>query len=644
MGFTPSKPASAEKTAILQSIHAHVHPGRVERLDRGGIDFVPDRRDGYRLWDYDGRDLIDLHLNGGTFNLGHRNPQLVHCLTEALQHWDIGNHHFPSAPRARLAEALVASAPGDMPYVVFTPSGGESNDVAIKTARRTTGRMKVVAIDAGYHGRTGLSGAAGDDTDAAYFSSADPAHFIKVPFNDLAAMEKALRAKDVALVLLETIPATCGFPLPEPDYLPQVKALCEKYGSMFAADEVQTGLGRSGKPWAIQVWEVEPDLLITGKGLSGGLYPISAVLMTATCGAWLSDSGWGHVSTFGGAELGCVVALEALKMSIAEDTLENVRTMGAYLRQGLERLQPRFPFFEDIRQQGVIFGLKFRDSLSGLGMMRALYENGIWAIVAGFDDSVLQFKPGLLVDRELCDEILQRFEEACIWLVRNQNMLLMGEQPGEDDPAIAPVRELALKALASWDLAAPQLTLIKHRENTVFRVDTATGKRYALRVHRPGYHRDAELLAEVAWTTALRDAGIATPPVVPTRPCRRTGNAPWWSGSTATLLTTWAGWKTGWRKNSLCATANWARWRREYITRRSPGSPRRDSYANAGMRTACSAKTRCGAGSGKTRCSRQSSRWPCAKPELFWPGCSRRWARARRSLALSTPTFCQKTF
>lgn len=516
MSFKPPAKASPEKIAILRDIHAHVHPDRVDTLLDVGIDFVPDRREGYRYWDRDGRELLDLHLNGGTFNLGHRHPALVDCLSRAMDHWDIGNHHFPSGPRAELARALIESCPGDMQYVVFTPSGSESNDVAIKAARRVTGRQKVVALTGGYHGRSGLSGAAGDDRDARYFHSDDPARFIKVPFNDLAAMEQALKGRDVALVLIETIPATLGFPIPDDAYLPGVKALCQQYGSLYAADEVQTGLGRTGHRWGIEAWAVEPDMLITGKGLSGGLYPISAVIMNARCGDWLNDHGWAYVSTFGGAELGCIVALEALRMSLDPATLANARRQAERLRAGLEALKPRFPFFEDIRQKGLVFGLKFSDSMAGLGMMRALYENGVWALVAGFDDSVLQFKPGLLVDEAYCEDLLGRFENACIWLANNQGALIMGPQPGDDDPQLAPVRQLADRALAEWGLAGARLRLLKHRENTVFQVEDEQGRRHVLRVHRHGYHDDAELASEIAWTRALREAGIDTPAAVPT--------------------------------------------------------------------------------------------------------------------------------
>ena len=503
-----------DKSGILERTREHLYPGRVERLLDGGIDFVPGRREGYRFWDVDGRELLDLHLNGGTFSLGHRNPELTSLLVDGLQDWDVGNHHFGSEPKAAIAKALVEAAPGDMQYVVLTCGGSEAVEVAIKSARRATGRKRIVSIDAGFHGRTGLSGAAGNDEVAQYFLSDRPDEFTKVPFNDLEAMQGALHVGDVAAVLMETIPATCGFPLPNDDYLPGVKALCEQFGSMYIADEVQTGLGRTGRLWGVDNWGVEPDILITGKALSGGLYPVSAAVLSKRAGDWLNDNGWGHVSTFGGSDIGCVVALRVLEICADPATLANVNEQAGYLYSGLQALAARFSFLEAIRQKGLVMGLKFSDASTGLGMMRALYENGIWAIVAGFDESVVQFKPGLLIDRAYCDEVLQRVERAFIWFLRAMNDVLSGGTFAADDPQLKPIVELAREALRHRHLDDAALEIIKHRENTVFKVTADDGRCFALRVHQAGLHNDAALRSELTWMQALRDDGFPVPGVV----------------------------------------------------------------------------------------------------------------------------------
>jgi len=412
MAYQAPTTFSKDKRHTLELAHEFLIPGRVEAFQSFGLPLVIDRRDGYYLWDKDGHELMDFHLNGGVFNIGHRHPQALQTLKTSLETLDIGNHHFPSEVRAELAAKLARLAPGDLHYSVLTSSGSEANDVAIKSARRATGRRKVVAVDAAYHGRTGLSGAAGDDTVARYFNSDEPSDFIKVPFDDLDAMAAALVKEDVAAVIMETIPATYGFPVPSDAYLPGVKALCEAHGSLYIADEVQTGLGRTGQLWAVDCWGVKPDIMVIGKGLSGGLYPMSAVIMTREIGSWLSENPWGHVSTFGGAELGCPLASLVLDLCSAPATLAQVNKTAAIFADGLKNIQSRHPYLYEVRQKGLIIGLKFDSPNGGYQMSKALYDLGLWAIFAGFDSSVIQFKPGLFVDEAYCAKALGILEKA----------------------------------------------------------------------------------------------------------------------------------------------------------------------------------------------------------------------------------------
>lgn len=403
---------SERKRRILELTHEYLMPNRVETFLRLGVPLVIGKREGYRLWDIDGHELLDLHLNGGTYNLGHRHPEVLAALQEALERLDVGNHHFPSEARAELAEKIARLAPGELHYSVFVPSGSEANDLAIRAARHATGRRKVVALDAAYHGCTTLSSAAGRDGNAQFFLSDYPSEFVKVPFDDLAAMERALSARDVACVLMETIPATYGFPVPSDDYLPGVKRLCEQSGTMFVADEVQTGLGRTGNLWGIEAWGVEPDMMVIGKGLSGGLYPIAAVVMTKKVGGFLNENGWAYTSTFGGAEIGCRVASKVLDICARPESLANARHIAAYLEGGLKGLRERHPFLKGVRQKGLVMGLETADAAGALKLSPALYRHGVWAIFAGFDLSVVQFKPGLLVDEEYCDVLLERVDAA----------------------------------------------------------------------------------------------------------------------------------------------------------------------------------------------------------------------------------------
>ena len=411
LAYQPPAGCSPQKARVLRAAFEHLIPGRVQGFHELGVDLVMGKREGYRFWDIDGQEYLDFHLNGGVFTLGHRNPELVALLRASLEALDIGNHHFPSVARAELAETLARLAPGDLPYTVFASGGSEAIDVAIKSARYATRRRKIVALDVAYHGRTGLSGAAGDDATAVFFNSDSP-DFLKVPFEDLPALEKVLAREDVAAVLIETIPATHGFITPSMDYLPRIKALCERYGSLFIADEVQAGMGRTGRLWAISIWNVTPDILVTAKGLSGGLYPMAATLLSRRVGSWLSENGWGHVSSFGGAEVGCALAKRVLEICSDPKNLGHALKISDYLGAGLRDIQNRHPYLCAVHRQGLVIGLQFDSARGGVDMMKALYDRGLWAIFAGFNSSILQFKPGFLVDTQYCDEALARVQDA----------------------------------------------------------------------------------------------------------------------------------------------------------------------------------------------------------------------------------------
>ena len=404
---------SEAKLEFLARSKEFWNPGKTQDWQDMGVDLVIDRREGYYLYDMDGRRLIDLHLNGGTYNLGHRHPELVEVLKAGTERFDMGNHHFPALARTALAEALAACAPApDMKYTAYGSGGGEAIDIAIKTARHAAQKRKIVSIIKAYHGHTGLAVKTGDERFSKLFLSEDrEGEFVQVPFNDLNAMEDALRGRDVAAVIMETIPATYGFPMPHEGYLPAVKALCEKYDTLYIADEVQTGLMRTGEMWGYMKYGLEPDIMVTGKGISGGMYPIACVLISEKCGGWLHQDGFGHISTMGGAELGCVVAMKTLEIVQRPEVRTMVRYISDYLRAGLEAIKAEYSdFFLGIRQHGVVMGLEFATEQGAKPVMKHLYNNGVWAIFSTLDPKVLQFKPGVLLTRSDAEDVLRRVE------------------------------------------------------------------------------------------------------------------------------------------------------------------------------------------------------------------------------------------
>ncbi len=385
----------------------HVNRGKVTTFAALGLALTMGEREGPRFRDaYDGTWYFNCHVNGGVFNLGHRNPAVIDAVRGALDHLDIGNHHLVSGWRAALAERLAATTQGRLPGVVFGVGGGEAVDLAIKVARAHTGRQGVVSAMGGYHGHTGLALATGDAEYREPFGPNLPG-FRQVPFDDLGALAAALDDGEApALVILEPIPATLGIAVPSPGYLQGVRRLCDEHGVLLAFDEVQTGLGRTGTVWFYQQEGATPDVLITGKGLSGGIYPISATMLTAELFTFFDDHPFVHISTFGGAELGCVAGLAVLDQVEEPGFLARVNELGARFEAELAGLPFR------LRRRGMFMGFKFEQPGGGLMATKAMIEHGVFAIYANNDPSVLQFLPPLILTDDEVTEIVGRVRRA----------------------------------------------------------------------------------------------------------------------------------------------------------------------------------------------------------------------------------------
>jgi acetylornithine/succinyldiaminopimelate/putrescine aminotransferase len=326
----------------------------------------------------------------------------------------MGNHHFPALARTALAEALAACTPDGLQYTIYGAGGAEAIELAIKSARNAMQKRKIVSIIKAYNGHSGLAVKTGDERFSKTFLSEDLLkEFVQVPFNDLTAMEDALKGRDVAAVIMETIPATYGFPMPHEGYLPNVKDLCEHYDALYIADEVQTGLMRTGSMWGVTKYGVTPDIMVIGKGITGGMYPISCCIVNERAGQWLKQDGFAHMSTAGGAELGCIVALKVLEITQRSEVVSMVNYISSFIRAGLDEIQARYPdYFVGIRQNGVIMGLEFNHPEGAKFVMKHLYANGVWAIFSTLDPSVLQFKPGILMTQNVSEDLLRRVEIA----------------------------------------------------------------------------------------------------------------------------------------------------------------------------------------------------------------------------------------
>jgi len=417
---------SAKKREYIELFSNNVSKGKVDFYKKNNIRFVMGKREGPWLHDFDGKKKVyNLHSNGGVFNLGHRNKQIIDTLKGALSSVDIGNHHLISKERANLAKQLSISMGKDPRFTVFGVGGGEAIDLAIKTARAFTGRDEIISILGGYHGHTGFALAAGDEQYREPFGSMAPG-FKQIPFGDIDAVNSAITNKTAAFII-ETVPATLGMPIPDLNYIKEIEAICKKNSTLLIMDEVQTGLGRTGKIWGFQHYGINPDIVVTGKGLSGGIYPISATIMKKKLEKVFKKDPFIHISTYGGSELGCITASKVLEISSDPLFLNHVNDMAKEIRDGLEELIKKFPkYFIRVRQLGLMIGLEFSTDFFGPIITKTAFSNDLLLVYANNDTRVVQFLPPLIMEKSDIPFILDRLEKAIKQAIKLEPLLRKG--------------------------------------------------------------------------------------------------------------------------------------------------------------------------------------------------------------------------
>jgi acetylornithine/succinyldiaminopimelate/putrescine aminotransferase len=391
----------------MDLVAEHLSPERAKAFRAMGLDVVQGRREGVRIHDLDGNVYINCRSSGGVFNFGHRPQFAIRALQRALEETgDMGDWLVPSVARARGASALARILPGDLQYVFFTPGGGEAIEVACKLARAVTGRTGIVSAEHGYHGHVGFALAMDEARDTHWFAPLVPG-IVKVPFGDLDAVARAV-TEDTAAVCMETIPATAGYLVPDDDFWPSVHAICRERGALLVLDEVQSGLGRTGTIWACEHWNVVPDLLVTGKGLSGGVYPIAACCFGERVDPFFAQDPFFHPSSYGGSELGAAVVEAVVDELTKPGFLDHVQAMGARLEHGLERLCERHPnMLTGRRGVGLMQALDTQSSATCYELMLATIRNGVLAIWANNRQETLLVMPPLVVNEADVDEIVE---------------------------------------------------------------------------------------------------------------------------------------------------------------------------------------------------------------------------------------------
>lgn len=365
-----------------------------ETYGRWDVEIVSGK--GTKVIDSNGKEYVDFTSGIGVCNLGHCPENVVSELKEQLTTlWHTSNL-FKSSLQDEVAKQLVTHSNGQA--VFFCNSGAEANEAAIKLARKYTGKTKIISFLQSFHGRTmGTMAATGQEKIKAGFGNMLET-FDHIAFNDIDALKAAID-NNTAAVMLEIVQGEGGVHPAEESFLLAVQQLCDEYGALLIVDEVQTGIGRTGKPFAYQHFSISPDIITSAKGLGSG-FPVGAIIGKEKLKEAFNPGS--HGSTFGGNPLAMTAANATLETVFENDFLTQVEEKAAYLIEKLTELQPKVDGFKKIRHKGLMVGLEFSDDTTS--MITELRLNGLLVLNAG--PNVIRMLPPLTVTMEEIDEAL----------------------------------------------------------------------------------------------------------------------------------------------------------------------------------------------------------------------------------------------
>ncbi|MEN2983544.1 MAG: acetylornithine transaminase [Dictyoglomaceae bacterium] len=366
------------------------------------------RGKGAKVWDADGNEYLDFVAGIAVCSLGHCNDELISAIisqTQKLMH--ISNLYYIE-PQGELAKIIVENSCGDK--VFFCNSGAEANEAAIKLARKYgklhggEDKYEIISAYRSFHGRTLATITATGQLKYQRGFEPLPQGFKYIPFNDISALYENINEKTCA-VILEPIQGEGGIYVAEKEFLRTARELCDKYNALLIFDEVQCGIGRTGKFLAYQHFDIEPDIITLAKALGGG-FPIGAMVANKKCSNTFSPGD--HASTFGGNPLACSAGIATLNYIFKNGILEHVKSVGNYLKEKLIELANKFTFIKEVRGLGLMLGMEL--SIDGRKIVERCQRNGLLINCVG--ENILRFLPPLIITKLEVDEAIRILEKV----------------------------------------------------------------------------------------------------------------------------------------------------------------------------------------------------------------------------------------
>lgn len=373
---------------------------------------------GALLKDLLGREYIDCLGGYGIFSAGVNHPRIVKAVTDQMSRMALNSQELLEPWRAALSRVLAEVTPGDLQNSFFINNGTDAIEGAIKLTRLYTKRHTFISTLGGFHGKSmgSLSLMGKASFREPFQSGLQDVRF--VPYGDADALEDELRRCDavgthVAGVVLEPVQGEAGGVVPPDDYFPRARELCTRFGALLIADEIQTGMGRTGKLWGIDHWNVVPDIMCLGKSIGGGVMPLSAFIASPTVWEVMIPNPIIHSTTFGGNPLACAAGIAAIQVTLEEDLPGQAATKGEFLLRELAGLQRKYPqVLADAHGKGLLIGMEFPEQEIGWKVAAGLFKRGVLVAGTYSKAQVIRIEPALGIPMELLKEMLNRLEDT----------------------------------------------------------------------------------------------------------------------------------------------------------------------------------------------------------------------------------------